>query len=116
MKLEQRTGINTSGREPFGYSYPLHCGRDGQTRTADLTPPRRALYQAELHPDGPRLKSGAVGTSYTRLGVYSEERAVTTIRPYMTLLVGIRGFEPLTSPSRTVRSTKLSYTPRFPPY
>ena len=40
-----------------------------------------------------------------------QERAATTIQPHMALLVGIARLELATSPSRTVRSTRLSYTP-----
>jgi hypothetical protein len=37
---------------------------------------------------------------------------------YLTgwLLVGVTGFEPMASPTRTARSTKLSYTPNKPKY
>lgn len=31
---------------------------------------------------------------------------------FFTFLVGVRGFEPPTAPSRTEYSTKLSYTPK----
>jgi hypothetical protein len=41
-------------------------------------------------------------------------RASCGIGCSVTLLVGVRGFEPPASSSRTKRATKLRYTPRIP--
>lgn len=66
-----------------------HVGRDDRIRTCDPLAPSQMRYQTALHPDD-----------------------VDVMRTTGETLVGVTGFEPATSASRTRRSTSLSYTPK----
>ena len=141
-RMERKTGIEpaTSCMASKCSTVELlpRVGRGGRIRTDGHWSPRPVLYQAELRPDdfvwhtrresNPRPPGSKPGTLSSELRVHelvgceglepSKVRlragccAATACNPK---LVGVTGFEPATSRSRSVRSTRLSYTPMWYP-
>ena len=61
----------------------------------------------------PHIGSGPKKRARGRIRCYQKKKTVDTKRYQRFFLVGVTGFEPTTSWSRTKRSTKLSHTPIF---